>query len=462
MFLFSFTRSFTSLGAEVIFDNEIEYYEYIANGINFDDIYILNSPISNEVSAFSVSIPHYPDFNPNDIPWSETPSYIQDILYMPYTIGNEDSKQVPFVSVIAKSMTNITICVGINAGYYSCDNMTDSSLTTVKGPNGWFIATYDGRITDGTSVMYMATYNANTKALTSFSKLSPMLFGGSTSTNHIYYYGGYLENFSSGTKNKYDVYTYGACGIKPSSHYFSAATISGSSTILGSFYCGSYNAYTTATSFILNQSISGCYFSGFSPLTIAQQQEKTSKSILASIKEIPEKIKGFFENLGEGLGIWFTLIYTSFETLGDRIKGFFTDLLNGIINGLKSLFIPSEDYFSNVTEDLKTFFSEHLGIIYSLPEQLVSLLQKLASFRPNTDNFEITFPALRAPYISNGDVAWYELTPETTFNFNSILEVGPIGSLYSFYRVFVRFIMYMGLLLLFVRKSDRLFGGGSG
>lgn len=57
-----------------------------------------------------------------------------------------------------------------------------------------------------------------------------------------------------------------------------------------------------------------------------------------------------------------TSFWTWFERLGNMIGNFFTGLLNGILDGLKSLFIPSEDDLNDIINK-STEISENFGFV---------------------------------------------------------------------------------------------------
>lgn len=116
--------------------------------------------------------------------------------------------------------------------------------------------------------------------------------------------------------------------------------------------------------------------------TVETQEVGLLKSILNFIKEIPTKIGEFFTNLVNNLKDWFNSIGEWFSELGDKISGFFENLFNNIKEFFTSLFKPSDDYFTNLKNDLDAFLSQHLGIVYELPVALLNeTLTIFTSFR---------------------------------------------------------------------------------
>lgn len=106
------------------------------------------------------------------------------------------------------------------------------------------------------------------------------------------------------------------------------------------------------------------------------------------IISLGENIGNFFSNLVNNLGSWFSSvgdwfsqlgenIKAWFNSLGDRIGGFFTQIYIDITEFLKSLFMPSEDYFENLQKDLDQHMSDHLGAVYNVPKKLLEHLKEI-------------------------------------------------------------------------------------
>ena len=111
---------------------------------------------------------------------------------------------------------------------------------------------------------------------------------------------------------------------------------------------------------------------------LEEQVDGLGNTISDGLSGLGDRISGFFDNL-----------VNSITGLGDRIGDFFTDLKNSfiesitnlgnaILEGLKSLFIPSDDYFDNLINDLKSYFEQKLGILM-VPLQIITLIMDLFS-----------------------------------------------------------------------------------
>ena len=113
--------------------------------------------------------------------------------------------------------------------------------------------------------------------------------------------------------------------------------------------------------------------------------------ILNALTYLGQQISGFFTDLANSIGGFFS-------ELGNKISGFFSDLWNnlkgafdsviksigdfftGIMDFLKSLFIPSDGFFDEKMQELQAVAKEHLGLLYEIPE--LSLIHISEPTRP--------------------------------------------------------------------------------
>lgn len=77
----------------------------------------------------------------------------------------------------------------------------------------------------------------------------------------------------------------------------------------------------------------------------------------------------------------------------DKISDFFSGFFDGIINALKSLFIPDDDFFSDFFTRLNNFFSEKLGALYTPIDLFIRLLQAIQN--ASAGDVGIPFPGLK-------------------------------------------------------------------
>ena len=81
------------------------------------------------------------------------------------------------------------------------------------------------------------------------------------------------------------------------------------------------------------------------------------------------------------------------HSIFDKISDFFSGFFDGIINALKSLFIPDDEFFSDFFTRLNDFFSEKLGALYTPIDLFIRLLQAVQNARAG--NAGIPFPGLK-------------------------------------------------------------------
>ena len=81
------------------------------------------------------------------------------------------------------------------------------------------------------------------------------------------------------------------------------------------------------------------------------------------------------------------------HSIFDKISDFFAGFFDGIINALKSLFIPDDEFFSDFFTRLNDFFSEKLGALYTPIDLFIRLLQAIQN--ASAGNAGIPFPGLK-------------------------------------------------------------------
>lgn len=148
-------------------------------------------------------------------------------------------------------------------------------------------------------------------------------------------------------------------------------------------------------------------------------------SIIEAIKEIPEKIKGFFVELGET-----------------------------ILNGIKDLFIPDEEYLQNKKAELETFCVEHFGAVYQSIDVFIDFLNTLVNISPTEP--KITFPAIDVPVLGQT----YHLTDPVEYSFTWVNDGSHfLYYFYNFYRGFVTVLLFLSFVNYCRNKYSEIFGG---
>ena len=166
------------------------------------------------------------------------------------------------------------------------------------------------------------------------------------------------------------------------------------------------------------------------------QAENTRKGIWETIKSIPGTIGTFFDNLGTKIG------------------NFFKDLLDGILEGLKKLFIPEDDYFKNWFDDFKTYFEEKLGFIATPFTIIIDFVNSYLNLSSSNDII-IDVPDISVPNFEEN-----KIISATTFNWSQTLRSKQaLNTLWQLYLSFIDVYLILNFINLCESKYNRIFGG---
>lgn len=69
-------------------------------------------------------------------------------------------------------------------------------------------------------------------------------------------------------------------------------------------------------------------------------------------------------------------------------------IITGLLDALKSLFIPADDFFNNWIADINTYFGDRFGIVYYPFELLIDFLTRIGNIQ-DTGNYVIHVPELK-------------------------------------------------------------------
>ena len=154
------------------------------------------------------------------------------------------------------------------------------------------------------------------------------------------------------------------------------------------------------------------------------EQNKTSKGIWDTIKEVLSYINPFSENF------------------------FVYKLISLLIDAIKSLFIPSDDFFSNYFTNLKDWFSDRLGFLFYPFELIMDILDKIVNI--NFSDPVIHIPDINEPFTNN------KLISATIFDFNSLLSNSILKNIHDIYLVGVDVVIVIALVNLAKRKWEEV------
>lgn len=377
----------------------------------------------------------YHDFSPSELPWSEMPSYVQEIITAePIGLVNDTSYsgdyKIPFILVFTGG-SSIHVVAGYNLAigsyYREKGTFTSVFISTIRNnPRIWKNA-----------MCYHAYYEKDSQGSyyesTPWASVQPVAVGDNMSR--------YLQ-LSSSSPTPRDYYAYGANCIGAGKSSV-GQPISGDAEYPKYFFRNDVRYGFSGDVFVYEPDEWNAYFESFVPPTPEQQQAATSKGILETLRQIPT-------NIADAIRSFFT-------GLGDRISGFFTNLADTI----KGFFLPSEGFFDTYTEEFQEYFEDRFGLLYELPDSVIGILQQFISYSPAESGYSIDFPEVIMPVLDNGE--WHDevIIEETEITFD-FLERGAFKTLYSMYRSVIWMIFIFALVNLIIRKGEKVFGGTSG
>ena len=163
---------------------------------------------------------------------------------------------------------------------------------------------------------------------------------------------------------------------------------------------------------------------------VIKENTETNKSILSKIGDILSYINPFSENF------------------------FGKKLIDLLIEGLKSLFVPSDDFFSNWFDDFNSWLGDRFGILYYPIEIVLDFLNRFASLNETTE-CKITIPAMNINFFGNT----YTVFNGYVYDFNDLLTNDTFKNVHTVYLTIVDVIMYLWLIILAYNSFSEVFGG---
>lgn len=172
-------------------------------------------------------------------------------------------------------------------------------------------------------------------------------------------------------------------------------------------------------------------------------EESSADKVADAIDQQTEKQKGFF------------------ATLLDGITSGLNKLLDGILDGIKSLFVPGDvtdpdtgnkvSYFTAYFNEWNDWLDEHLGVLYFPFKILFDVLDKILTFSPS-DNPTITFPGLT--------IMGQKLLDPIEYNM-ATYPIPWLETAHTLYLSAVDAIVGFWLVRLAYKKLNEIMGGGS-
>lgn len=121
---------------------------------------------------------------------------------------------------------------------------------------------------------------------------------------------------------------------------------------------------------------------------------------------------------------------------------------------LKSLFIPSDDFFTNWLDDLNSYFGDTFGILYYPFEILIDFLNRISQIS-DSETAIIHVPAFVLDFFGNK----VTVLPAIDYDFNSLLTNDTFKNIHNVYLIFVDIILWLGLVYLAQKCLKTIIGG---
>lgn len=158
-----------------------------------------------------------------------------------------------------------------------------------------------------------------------------------------------------------------------------------------------------------------------------------------AIKEQTETNKNIFQKIGDILDL--------LNPFSDNFFG--KKLVELILNGIKSLFVPEDGFFSNYFNEIKEWFSDRLGFLWSPFDFLIELLTRISNINFNEPKFNI--PDIYEPFTNN------KIISATEFNFNDFLDNSILKTAHDIYLLLVDGFIIFSLYKLISAKIEEVF-----
>lgn len=161
------------------------------------------------------------------------------------------------------------------------------------------------------------------------------------------------------------------------------------------------------------------------------------------LKENNETNKNIFQKIGD-----------IFDLLNPFSENFFAyKLIELLLEALKSLFIPSDNFFNDWLADLNSYFGDRFGILYYPFEVVIDFLTRFVNA---CDNMASSGAVINVPEMKFMGV---KLIGAFTYDFNSLLTNDTLKMIHNIYLVVVDVIFSLMLVNLAKNTFAEVFGG---
>ena len=184
-------------------------------------------------------------------------------------------------------------------------------------------------------------------------------------------------------------------------------------------------------------------------------------SIIEGIRELIDGISNIAGNIAKLPGLiadalrsMLNAIKNAITAIGNQISSAIEALGNFLIEGLKSLFIPSEGYFEGKANEMRTWLEQHLGLLVYPFTLVADLADRVAGLQ----NGE---PVVHVPEIAYiQDNVKYVLIAEQDVNiYDQVNRKQIFLDIHKYYLMAMDAAIAMALVVLAWKKFDQITGG---
>lgn len=252
-------------------------------------------------------------------------------------------------------------------------------------------------------------------------------------------FGNYLNSLQVGNGD----YLISVCPIlRISDHYniFGDSTFFDMTTLYETFDFYRYQYYESSGTGLLVPVDAELNPINSSPVIDEPIEENENDNTVNAINELNSSIEEQTNAIVESIGVQ--------RNIFQQIVDLPNTIISGFLNMLKSIFIPSDDFFSDFFSDLFDWFTDRLGFLSYPLELIVNILNRIL-------NINFAEPILEIPNIYE-PITNELLIHETSFNFNSLLENETLKTVHDIYLIIIDAGIIFGLVNLAKSKFEEV------
>ena len=173
--------------------------------------------------------------------------------------------------------------------------------------------------------------------------------------------------------------------------------------------------------------------------TIKDAIVSSNEKVEDAIKEQTQVTRNIFQSIGN--------ILSYINPLSENFFG--KKLVELILDGIKSLFIPDNDFFSDYFSEIQNWFSDRLGFLWTPFDIIINILNRILNINFGEPRFDI--PDINEPFTNT------KLISATSFNFNDLLNNNVFKTVHDIYLIIVDAFIIFALINLTKAKIEGVF-----